>query len=68
MSDSEEGPNLEELSREELIAQCEELGATKTQLQDALESAMRILEELEQENEGVFARVHWVVVDVVIGS
>lgn len=48
----EDGPNLGEFSREELVAHCEELASDKTQLQDALENAMRILEDFEQENEG----------------
>lgn len=42
---AEEGPDLQSLSREELIALCEDLSAQ-------FESAFRIVDQLEQENEG----------------
>jgi len=42
---AEEGPDLQSLSREELIALCEDLS-------NQFESAFRIVDQLEQENEG----------------
>jgi hypothetical protein len=49
---AEEGPDLQTLSREELIALCEELASHKTQLEDEFERAFHIVDELEQENKG----------------